>query len=513
MNLDIRTLDIVVSITNFLQVMVIFLQYRVNKAYQGIGWWVLGFTSMAMGYVFLLLRDLISIKLITIIFANALILLGPTFIYIGIMRFLDKKENRGIVISIFAVFILSFFYYTYFDDDITFRTVIVYAAATTILLLTAQSLVLNKTRSITASAYFNAAVLLSNGCFFAVRTVVALTVDPINSLFTPTMMQTVSFLFIFGEGILLTFGLIIMVNQRLNAEMREAKEHFELIFNTSPDAVLITRLHDGYFVGINEGFTALTGYTRADVIGKSTLEVNIWKKPADRQQVVTALNEKGFCDNLEAVFQRKNGSQFTGMVSARIFALQGRPHIISVTRDITERKRLQEELEKLATTDDLTGISNRRHFLELAHSEIIRAIRLNHPLAIALIDIDYLKQINDTYGHAAGDQVLLTFAKTCQERIREMDVFARLGGDEFALLLPETSCEQVYVAVERLRLALATLPLSLAGKTISITISSGIASLGSKEESLDTFLARADQALYRAKEAGRNRVTVEDALG
>ena len=102
MSVDIRTLAIVAGIANILQVMAIFLQYRVNKTYLGIGWWLLGFASMAMGYVFLLLRDFISISLITIIFANSLILLGPIFIYIGVMRFLDKKENRSIVISLLA---------------------------------------------------------------------------------------------------------------------------------------------------------------------------------------------------------------------------------------------------------------------------------------------------------------------------------------------------------------------------------------------------------------------------
>jgi PAS domain S-box-containing protein len=349
MNIDIRTLVIVVIITNFLQVMAIFLQYRVNKTYQGVGWWLLGFTSIAMGYVFLFLRDLILIEMITIISANALVLLGPTFIYIGVMRFLDKKENRSIVISILAVFILSFFYYTYFDNDITLRTVIVYAAVATISLLTAQSLFLNKTNSITASAYFNTALFLSQGCFFAFRAVVALTVDPVKGLFTSTTMQSVSFLFAFAQGILLTLGLIIMLNQRLNAENLEAKENSERIFNTSPDAVIITRLADGVIVIINDGFTTLTGFTRAEVIGKSTMEVNIWKNPADRQQVVTALKKKGFCDNLEAVFQRKDGSQLNGIVSAKLIALQGAPHIISVTRDISEHKLAEEALRESET--------------------------------------------------------------------------------------------------------------------------------------------------------------------
>ena len=134
-------------------------------------------------------------------------------------------------------------------------------------------------------------------------------------------------------------------------ESREAKENLELIFNTSPDAVLITSLAGGYIVDINEGFTALSGYTRAEVIGKSSKEVNIWKNPADHQKILTALNEKGFCENIEVVFRRKDGSQLLGMMSARNIVLQGVPHIISVTHDITTRRQAEEEILYLSYHD------------------------------------------------------------------------------------------------------------------------------------------------------------------
>jgi len=344
MNIDIRTLAIVVSITNFLQVMAIFFQYRINKAYAGIGWWLLGFASMALGSFFLFLRDVIAVKLITIICANASILVATIFIYIGIMRFLDKKENRTMIISVLAAFILSFFYYTYVNDDITLRTVIIYSAVAFMTLLTAMSLFFYKTRSITTSANFNTSLLLINSCFFTFRAAMALAFDPVNALFTSTMMQSVSFLFVFVYSLLLTFGLIIMVNQRLNAENLEAKENLEHIFNTSPDSVLVTRLTDGCIIGINDGFTIMTGFMRSEVTGKSTLDVNIWKNQEDRQKVVTALTENGFCENIEAVFQRKDKSNFSGIVSAKMITLQNIPHIISVTRDITERKHAEEKL-------------------------------------------------------------------------------------------------------------------------------------------------------------------------
>ncbi len=343
--IDIRTLVIIITVSSLLQVIALFLQYRVNKTTPGIGWWLLGFTSMAIGYGFLFLRDIVPIRLITIIFANALVLSGLIFIYIGILRFLNKKENRSIVIFIFTVFILSFFYYTYFDNNITLRTVIIYSALAAISLFTAQILLFNKAYLVTTALYFNTALFLINGCYFAFRAVFTLTVDPVSGLFNSTVVQTVSFLFLFVQGILLTFGLIIMVNERLNAENREARENLELIFNTIPDAVLVTRWTEDYSVDLNEGFTALTGYTRAEVIGKSSRDINIWKNPAERQQFVTSLKEKGFCENLETGFRHKDGSQLTAIMSAKIITLQGIPHIICVVRDITERKQADEYRE------------------------------------------------------------------------------------------------------------------------------------------------------------------------
>ena len=186
-------------------------------------------------------------------------------------------------------------------------------------------------------------------------------------------------------------------------------------------------------------------------------------------------------------------------------------HLVTL-RDVTERKRLEEQLQQQATTDELTGIANRRQFLKLAAQELKRAARLEHPPALVLIDLDHFKQINDTYGHAAGDQALVALTKLCQKHIREIDVFARFGGDEFALLLPETNRAQAYAAVERVRQILAAGPLDLAGRPVALTISVGLACATSAREPLDALLARADQALYRAKAAGRNRVELESTV-
>ncbi len=170
--------------------------------------------------------------------------------------------------------------------------------------------------------------------------------------------------------------------------------------------------------------------------------------------------------------------------------------------DITERKRLEADLQRQAITDELTGVYNRRHFFQLASDELKRATRLHHTLTIALIDLDHFKEINDTHGHLIGDQALLALMHVCRKTLREIDVLARFGGDEFILLFPETIHQHAYECVERIRQALV--PMNLSGTRVSITISAGLAGLDSGEDTLELLLARADQALYQAKAAGRN---------
>ncbi len=145
---------------------------------------------------------------------------------------------------------------------------------------------------------------------------------------------------------LASVGFIILFNQRSVAESLNTKANLDLIFTTSPDAVLITRMTDDCVVRINDGFTRLTGYTRANVIGKTSLEINLWENPADRHFLIAELNDKGYCDNLEAIFQCKDGSKLTGLVSAKIIPLKDGPYILAVTRNITERKMVEKALDE-----------------------------------------------------------------------------------------------------------------------------------------------------------------------
>jgi len=164
LNIDIRTLILIFGITNFIQVIALLLQYLTNKSYRGI-WWLLGFASIAIGLVLTLLRDVIDIKLITIIAANTLQILGPIFIYIGVMRFLGKEEHRRIIISIFVIWLLSYIYFTYFSDQINVRSIISSVALALTAFMTARGFLLYKISTINASAAFNMAAFFYPGMF------------------------------------------------------------------------------------------------------------------------------------------------------------------------------------------------------------------------------------------------------------------------------------------------------------------------------------------------------------
>jgi len=172
----------------------------------------------------------------------------------------------------------------------------------------------------------------------------------------------------------------------------------------------------------------------------------------------------------------------------------------------SELKAAYKRIEELAELDELTGASNRRCIMRMLDEEIARAGRSGSPCSIALIDLDWFKRINDAYGHPTGDEVLRTFSITMFANIRSVDRFGRYGGEEFLLVLPDMDADQATRALDRLRAIIADLDWSAFSPGMKVTMSAGVATLNPNETS-DTFLARADSALYAAKAQGRNRIT------
>ena len=181
--------------------------------------------------------------------------------------------------------------------------------------------------------------------------------------------------------------------------------------------------------------------------------------------------------------------------------------MVGIQQDISERKAMEEQLRDLAMHDPLTGLLNRRSFMDNMNSEYGRVKRhKDYSASILMLDIDHFKKVNDTYGHAIGDELLKVFATTIADELRENDVFGRLGGEEYAILLPDTPLEGALRVAEKVRASVEAMRVDADGQNLAITTSVGVDRLRADDHRPDGALARADAALYTAKQNGRNRV-------
>ncbi|WP_223530025.1 GGDEF domain-containing protein [Pseudomonas sp. GL-R-19] len=180
--------------------------------------------------------------------------------------------------------------------------------------------------------------------------------------------------------------------------------------------------------------------------------------------------------------------------------------IVGIAEDITDKKRMESELHRLATTDALTQSSNRRHFFECAHREFAHARQRGEPLSFLMLDIDDFKIINDTYGHQEGDNVLQRIADSGRAALRRGDLFGRIGGEEFAAVFPGCTPQMALQVAERLQQQIQRLRFTHEGQTFGITVSQGLTSLTAADENVENLFSRADAAMYQAKREGKNRI-------
>jgi diguanylate cyclase (GGDEF)-like protein/PAS domain S-box-containing protein len=421
-------------------------------------------------------------------------------------------------------------------------------------------------------------------------------------------------------------------------EARESKEHFERIFNTIPDATLITDIETGDLLSYNKAFLYTMKFKREELEDKAKNVIGFYINEEERDKIIKKLKEKGYCENVELMFQRNNGEIFTGLVSSKLIEIKGKTCVLSVVKDITylkamenklreseerhrlladhasdviwtmdiegkftyvspsveklrgytpeevmkqspeevlcpdslkemqaglekaikfvgikkhfnsyrgeleqpcksgdtvwteatvsamyneegmfigfigvsrdimERKKLEKEIIKLSITDKMTQLYNRLKLDEVLEKELNRSKRTNLSFAVIMMDIDYFKSINDTYGHQVGDKVLIEMASLLKKNIRATDIVGRWGGEEFLMILPATDIRGGEIIAEKLRLIIEGYSFV---DGLNITSSFGVAVYDS-DLSFDSIISRADIALYNAKESGRSRVCIKN---
>lgn len=310
--------------------------------------------------------------------------------------------------------------------------------------------------------------------------------------------------------------------------LRESEEKYRQLFDAESDAVLLINNETGRILEVNQAAIELYGYTHAELMLMKNTDLS--SEPDQTQQVTRSSPiDPGTIVKVSNRFhKKKDGKVFPVEITGRFFIWRNQPVHIAAIRDFTERKRaedallqsqeqlksrlnhiqsLQDKLREQAIRDLLTGLFNRRYMEETLQREMAQAKRAHEHIGLIMIDLDHFKIFNDTMGHANGDLVLQQLGKLLNRYVREGDIACRYGGEEFLLILPGATSENTLQRAEEFRKMFESLPIEIDEVYQAfVTLSAGVATYPEDGETRDEILSSVDQALYRAKNQGRNRV-------
>ncbi|GAB6037464.1 hypothetical protein JCM15519_20230 [Fundidesulfovibrio butyratiphilus] len=294
----------------------------------------------------------------------------------------------------------------------------------------------------------------------------------------------------------------ITLKKQAEEALRDKQKYLSTLLSSINTGILLVDRATHLVVDVNPSAELLLGAGKVELLGKDSRPFFPEAQPSPISG--WDLRENGA--SREIILTNRRGEHVPALVATLPLEIGGRGCLLLTLLDITERKRMEEELRSLAFTDALTGVNNRRRFLELAHRELERAKRYGTPFSYLTLDVDHFKSINDAYGHEQGDQVLKSLASTCLKALRDTDIFGRLGGEEFGAVLIESTAQEALSAATRLLKAAAKDRQEIDGHTVGYTVSIGVCSWRNGDDALSEIMRRADKALYEAKARGRNRV-------
>jgi diguanylate cyclase (GGDEF)-like protein/PAS domain S-box-containing protein len=290
-------------------------------------------------------------------------------------------------------------------------------------------------------------------------------------------------------------------------ERKKAENKIRALLETAPDPI-VEVADDGRVVLANARVDELFGYERSEIVGRPVENLFARRSrehAADRFRAALRGVDSPGAAGIELRAERKDGTEFPVDVTFSRLATEDGVVVTSIIRDVTERKTFEAQLKQLADHDALTGMFNRRRFEEELTEYVDHAARYKEEGAVLLLDLDRFKDVNDTYGHKAGDIVIREAGRILAERIRKSDVVARLGGDEFAVLLKKAGREEAAAVARAVVEALRATQVRLETKDVTVTTSIGIATFGDDEPVVEELMVCADLAMYVAKDGGGNR--------
>jgi len=312
-----------------------------------------------------------------------------------------------------------------------------------------------------------------------------------------------------GDAAMMLTAFDITKQVEIEHDMLRNEQRLRAVLEILPYPIYVTRRDDGQILFVNRKSCLLFQQSAAQFLRMKAGD--LFESQKDRESLGQLLDSVSDIRDIEVQMKTAQGRVFTAELAAITLDYGTAPSVLVALNDISQRKEMEAELFRQASTDSLTGISNRRYFQNQAEQEVRRARRFARDMTVMMIDIDHFKLINDAHGHGVGDAVIQGVVKRALESLRQSDSIGRIGGEEFAVLLPETGMAAAFDVAERLRVHLQDRPIIAAHVPVTCTVSIGVAQLSALDGTFDDLLHRADIALYDAKNKGRNRVEVASA--
>jgi diguanylate cyclase (GGDEF)-like protein/PAS domain S-box-containing protein len=311
------------------------------------------------------------------------------------------------------------------------------------------------------------------------------------------------------DGAPFVAGFCVDITDRKRAEqaLQEQKAFHDALVENIPGVFCVVDA-EGNYLRWNSNLNRLTGLDNRELYKRSSLLTIAEEDRPEAARKLQETFERGYIKTVLHVISKDRGIR-AFLMTGRRFEVDRTPYIVGVGIDTTDHIAAMSALEHEARTDALTQIANRTHFIRRAVDEFARCRRFGHPLSVWILDLDFFKCVNDRHGHQAGDTVLQAFVNMCRQALRGWDIIGRMGGEEFGVLLPETGSEQALLVAERLRQKVANTPVGVSSETsITVTVSIGMATIDDDDMDVHALLARADKALYDAKNTGRDKVCI-----
>lgn len=364
---EIRVIVYIVFIISAIQLGVFYYEYNTYKKYSGFGWWMMWCGAVMAGVTVYILKSYGELNNTLTVLQHVFLVAGILFLQIGVLKFTGRNVRWSVVSGVCLLYLLILSYFTFVTNNLAERLELLNFSLAALLFYSAYNLLRYKSRKYASSAALLASAFILNGLVCLAIVYMNFIAKGDDIFFTTVLTSKIQFYNLLLGQVFWMLGIILMLNQRLNSELNDSAEHFKMIFTMNPEPASITNIEEGIIEDVNESFSNVFGFKRDEVIGMSTLGLNFWVQPEMRDEYVRRIKETGFCDNLEMEVRHKDGIITTGLISGKVIHINDKPFLLSVFRDISDRKAAELEIQQKNEELGILNAEKDRFFSIIAH--------------------------------------------------------------------------------------------------------------------------------------------------